>query len=190
MNINKKTLMVDMDNVITDGIFLELINEFTGKTYIRSELKNYYLQELVKDNEQEFWNWVKDKDFYQNAELLDGCYEVLKRLNDMYDIYIVTSYLWKDVVDISGNTLRDKYNYLREKLPFIKPEKYIFTTNKTIINFDIRIDDKIENLAGASIKLLFTAWHNIDKDKFQLENNSIIRVNSWYEIGKILLENE
>lgn len=179
--------MIDMDNVITDGIFLDLINEFLGSNYQLKDLKNYYLQELIKDKEEEFWVFVKDRNFYKDASLLDGCFEVLEKLNKVYDIYIVTAYLWKDTIDISGNNLKNKYYYLREQLPFISPEKYIFTTNKNMINFDIRIDDKLENIEKADIKLLFSAWHNRNLDSNELKEKNVIRVNNWYEGEKILL---
>ena len=174
-----KTLMIDMDNVITDTIFLDLINEFLKTNYKLSDLKSYYMQDLIIDRKDEFWNWVKDKSFYHKAPLVDGCFGVLEKLNKFYDIYIVTAYIW------------NKYYYLREKLPFINPEKYIFTTNKNIINFDIRIDDKLDNIINSETKLLFTAWHNKDLSDEYLEKNGVIRVNNWYDIEKVLIkENE
>ena len=182
-----KTIMVDMDNVITDSIFFELINEFLGSNYKREELKGYYLQELVKDKKEEFWNFVKERNFYEGASLFEGCYEVLEMLNKVYDVYIVTAYLWNDCLDISGDNLRNKYYYLREKLPFINSDKYIFTTNKNIMNFDIRIDDKLENIENGKIKLLFSAWHNTDLDDNYLKEHNVIRVNNWNDIEKILL---
>ena len=57
------------------------------------------------------------------------------------------------------------------------------------MNFDIRIDDKLDNLNGAEIKLMFTAWHNRDMDDDYLKNNNVIRVNNWCDIEKILLNN-
>ena len=69
-----KTLMIDMDNVITDSIFLDLINEFLGTNYKLLDLKNYYLQELISDRKEEFWEYVKDKNFYEGASLLDDCF--------------------------------------------------------------------------------------------------------------------
>lgn len=183
-----KTLMVDMDNVITDGIFLDLINEFLGTNYKLLDLKNYYLQELISDKKEEFWNYVKDKNFYEGASLFEDCFGVLEKLNTKYDVYIVTAYLWNDYLDISGDNLRNKYYYLREKLPFIKPEKYIFTTNKNIMDFDIRIDDKLENVVKAEVSLLFTAWHNKDLDDEYLKEKDVIRVNGWKDIEKVLLD--
>ena len=183
-----KTLMVDMDNVITDGIFLDLINEFLGKNYRLNDLKNYYLQELIEDRKEEFWDYVKDRNFYEGATLFNGCFEVLEKLNEKYDIYIVTAYLWNDCIDLSGKNLCNKYYYLRVMLPFIGPNKYIFTTNKNLMRFDIRIDDKLENVIGTQIGLLFDAWHNRDLDDKYLKENDVIRVNSWDDIEKILLD--
>lgn len=179
-----------MDNVITDGIFLELINNFLGTNYKHNDLKNYYLQYLISDKREDFWESVKDKNFYEGAVLFDRCREVLEKLNEVYDIYIVTAYLWNDYLDLSGNNLKNKYYYLREMLSFINPEKYIFTTNKKLLNFDIRIDDKLENIEGGNIKLLFTAWHNRDLDNEYLRKNNVIRVNNWTDIEKILLNND
>ena len=183
-----KTLMVDMDNVITDSRFLDLINEFLGTNYEWNDFKTYYLQEIIGDKKEEFWEWVKDRNFYEGAILFEGCYDVLRKLNDKYDLYIVTAYLWNDVIDISGDNLRNKYYYLREMLPFINPNKYIFTTNKNLLKFDIRIDDRLDNIMEADTKILFTAWHNRDLDDKFLEDNNVIRVNSWDDIEKLLLK--
>lgn len=183
-----KRIMVDVDNVITDSIFLDLINEFLKTNYVLNDLKGYYLQELIKDRKKEFWEYVRDRNFYERATLFADCYEVLKQLNAVYDVYIVTAYLWNDTIDISGDNLRNKYYYLREMLPFIEPDKYIFTTNKNLMNFDIKLDDKLENLEGADIKLLFTAWHNRDLRDVDLKNKNVIRVNNWCDIEKILLK--
>ena len=184
-----KTVMVDMDNVITDGVFKEYIEEFYEIKIDLDEVKTYaYVQELTKERYEEFWNYVKEKDFYFNAPLLEGCYEVLKKLNEKYDVYILTSYLWNEALDLSGDNLKNKYYYLKKMLPFIKPEKYIFSTTKQLMNFDIRIDDRINNLKGADIKLLFTAWHNKDISKEDLQKENVIRVDNWYDIEKILNE--
>ena len=178
-----KTLMIDMDNVITDGNFNKYIEEFMGIKVDFNKLKEYkYVQELVESKKHEFWHYVEDKDFYKDAELIDGCFNVIEKLNKKYDVYIVTSYLWTDPIDLSGKNLNYKYSYLKEKLPFIDPSKYIFTTNKSLLKFDIKLDDKISNLDNCDTKILFTRWHNKD-DK----TNDYIRVKDWYEIEELLL---
>ena len=179
-----KTLMIDMDDVITNGNFNKYIEEFMNIKIDMTKITNYeYVQDLVKSKKEEFWKYVENKDLYKGAPLFKDCYEVLNKLNDKYDLYIVTSYLWTDVIDISGKNLGYKYYYLKEMLPFINPSKYIFTTNKNLLNFDIKIDDKITNLEGADIKILFYRWHNINK-KY---DKNIIRVNNWKEIEEVLL---
>ena len=176
--------MLDMDNVITDGNILSIIEEFYQKKIDYENMEDYHLvQALTNDNKEEFWSYMKQKDFYENASLLKDCYEVLEKLNSLYDIYVVTSYLWKETEDLSGKCLQDKYYYLRKQLPFIPPEKYIFTTDKTMIHFDIAIDDKKENLSNADQKILFSAWHNK-----KVEDPTITRVNNWKEIENLLTQ--
>ena len=72
-------------------------------------------------------------------------------------------------------------------MDFIPPHNYIFTADKSIINCDIKIDDKIKNIEGAKTKLLFTAWHNKELTDEDLKLENIIRVNNWKEIEEILL---
>lgn len=185
--MKKETLMIDMDNVITDGCFFEYIGEFLGRDLKEENVTTYFLQELVEDRKYEFWEWIKEKNFYEDAPLLPGCFEVLEKLNEKYEIYIVTAYLWKDVIDVSGANLKNKYYYLREMLPFIKPEQYIFTTNKSIMNFDIRIDDRLDNVSGSKMGLLFDAWHNQEYTMEELEKCNVRRVMNWDEVAEILL---
>ena len=182
---NMKTIMLDMDNVITDGSFKELIEEFLNIEINLEQTTEYgYVQKYTEPFKDEFWEWIKDKNFYENAPF--NCKEVLERIKDKYNIFIVTSYLWKETIDLSSNNLKNKYEYLRKELPFISPEKYIFTTNKNLLNFDIKIDDRIDNLKGGKIKLLFTAWHNKNISDEELKKDNIIRVNNWQEIENIL----
>lgn len=62
--------------------------------------------------------------------------------------------------------------------------------NPIMFDDKIYIDDKVNNIEGATTKLLYTAWHNKDITKEELEKQNIIRVNNWKEIGKILLDRE
>ena len=125
-------------------------------------------------------------DMYENAVLLPDCYDVLKELSKHYKIYICTDYIWREIIEYAGNNLKNKYNFLYEKLDFISPNNFIFTADKTIVNCDIKIDDKINNIEGAETKLLFTAWHNKDLSDKELKEQGIIRVNNWKEIIEVL----
>ena len=120
--------------------------------------------------------------------MIEGTYETLEKLSKKYEIYIATAYIFRDNEEYSSKNLKNKFEYLYENLPFISPNNFIFTTNKEIIDCEIKIDDKLSNLEGkAETKLLFTAYHNKKITQEELEKNGIIRVNNWKEIEKILL---
>lgn len=185
-----KRLLIDMDNCITDPLILEYINEFQNTEYKLEDQKDFYLQNLV-DDKNGFLKFLSTRNLYKNISLKDHCFEVLKELNEIYDIYIVTSYIWKDEkTDISGKNLSNKYEYLKEKLPFIPPEKYVFTTNKNIIDADIGTDDRLTNIKHLDKKILFDAWHNRNISDQELKNIGAVRVCTWLDILNILKENK
>lgn len=182
-----KTIMVDMDNVLTNGNFFNILEDYIGYKLDYDNVKNYYVQDILGDRKNDFFSKFKDMNIYEKADLLPDCYEILKELNKHYKIYICTDYIWKEIIEYAGDNLKNKYNFLYEKLDFIEPKNYIFAADKSIINCDIKIDDKIDNIDGASMKLLFTAWHNKELSDEELKKRNIIRVNNWKEIGEILL---
>ena len=183
----RKSIMVDMDEVITEGGFLYLINDFLGTNYTKEDIKEYYMQDLVPDKRAFFDYFIKHNQ-YDYCKLLPDVREVLKYLQDYYDIYIGTSYIIKEILQECGINLVHKHNYLYEKLPFISPENYIFISNKALLNCDVKIDDKLSNLENAKIKLLFTAYHNKNLDDEYLKSLGVIRVNNWLEIKDILVK--
>lgn len=184
-----KTIMVDMDDVLTYGNFSKILEDYLGYKPAYDSIKTYYIQDILGDKKEDFFNKFKDMDMYENATLLPDSYEVLKELSNYYKIYICTDYIWREIVEFAGNNLRNKYNFLYEKLDFIEPKNFIFVGDKSIVNCDIKIDDKLNNIEGAKTKLLFTAWHNKDLTEEELKKQNIIRVNNWKDIKEILLNN-
>lgn len=183
----KKSIMVDMDEVITEGGFLHLINEFEGTNYTTEDVNGYYMQDLVSDKEA-FFKYFITKNQYDYGVLIPNVVEVLKVLKEYYDIYICSAYIIKDIPKESGVLLLQKHNYLCEKLPFIPVDNFAFINNKSIINCNIKIDDKLENLENADIKILFTSYHNKDYDDEFLRSKGVIRANNWLDIKKFLLK--
>lgn len=188
-DILMKTIMVDMDDVITNGNFSKILEDYLGYRPDFENIKNYYIQDILGDKKEDFFSKFKDMNLYENATLVPDCYEVLKELSNYYKIYICTDYIWREIIEYAGNNLKNKYNFLYKELDFIEPKNYIFTADKSIINCDIKIDDKVSNIEGAKTKLLFTAWHNKHLTKEELDNQNIIRVNNWKEIRNVLLGN-
>ncbi len=181
-----KTIMVDMDDVLTYGNFSKILEDYLGYKPDYDNIKTYYIQDILGNQKDDFFSKFKDMDMYENAVLLPDCYDVLKELSKHYKIYICTDYIWREIIEYAGNNLKNKYNFLYEKLDFISPNNFIFTADKTIVNCDIKIDDKINNIEGAETKLLFTAWHNKDLSDKELKEQGIIRVNNWKEIIEVL----
>ena len=185
-----KRLMIDMDNCITDALFMDRINEFLGTNYKLEEQTEFRLQKITGDRIDEFWQFMKDKSFYDDAPLIKGAYKALEILNKKYDLYIITAFIYPNSnPDISSNNLKFKYEYLRKNLPFISPKQYIFIEDKEIIQSDIAIDDRLKHLKSAKTKILFDAWHNRNISDETLKEQGVIRVHTWKEIMKILDNN-
>ena len=183
----KKTMMVDMDDVITSGSFMKYVNEYFGYEVDTSKIEGYYFQDqLFGDKKADFFEFLKDKNLYEGAELFPDCYEVLKELNERYQILICTDYIWREMIKHVGLNLKNKYEFLLEKLDFLNPRDFVFTANKSVISTDIKLDDKPINLQGASTKLLYTAWHNKKLTQEELSKEGIDRVDNWKDVRKIL----
>lgn len=178
-----------MDDVICGNGFLKLVNQFLNTKYTNEDIKGYYIQDLIPKEREEEWNqYFKTHNLYNYVSMIKGADKVIEKLNNNYEVYILSAYILKEQLEFSGEFLKYKYEWLYEKLPFIDPNRYIFTTNKSIIQCDIRIDDKLSNLEGeAEKRILFTSYHNQEYTKEELEKMDVIRVNSWDEIEKMLL---
>lgn len=185
-----KKIMIDMDDVICDGGFLSLVNQFLKANYTLKDVKSYYIQDLIHKEQYKEWSeFFNTKNVYDYVKFLPNTYEVMEKLSKKYELYITTAYIFRDNEEYSANNLKNKFEWLSKNLPFISPDNYIFTTNKEIINCDIKIDDKLSNLSGnAQMKMLFTAYHNKELTDKELEKNGVIRVNGWKDIEKILLK--
>lgn len=183
-----KRILIDMDDVITKTDWFTGIEQFTKEKLDRS-YPGFHLEEILSpDDQKRFFDNFDKINFYNFAELLDDCYEVMEELSKQYDIYICSTFTWSGVLDKASWHLKNKYDYLYKHLPFIHPDKYIFCSNKNIIKADVRIDDRIENLRNGEIRLMFTAWHNKDLSDEYLKKKKIIRVNNWQDIKKILIK--
>lgn len=184
-----KKIMVDMDDVICEGGFLSLVNQFLKTNYKIEDIKTYYVQDVIPKERLEEWSkFFNTKNVYNYCKMVIDTYEVLEKLSKRYEIYIASAYIFRDNEEYSANNLKNKFKWLYKNLPFISPDNYIFTTNKEIINCDIKIDDKLSNLKGkAETKMLFTAYHNKTITEEELKQEGAIRVNGWKDVEKILL---
>lgn len=183
----REILMVDQDDVISTNGFLYLINKFLGVNYTFDDFKDFYMQDIIPCKE-DFFEWFQTQNMYDHCELIPGCDSVLKELNLQYELYIGTSYIFPEIATHCGYIVGQKFEYLQKKLPFISPYQYIFLSNKKILQADIKLDDRIDNLDGASVKLLFSAYHNLNYTDLMLQSMGIERMDSWFDVKRRLLK--
>ena len=182
-----KSIMIDMDEVIVKNGLINIINEYYGTSYGETDFKSYYIQDLLPDKKA-FFDYFFTKNMYDYCELCNGVTEVLAELNEYYKIYIGTSYIFREYPEKCGLILKYKYDFLTNNFPFLNPYRCVFLGDKSVLNCNIRIDDRIDNLDGAESKLLYTAYHNHDYSNEYLDENGIVRVDDWYDIKKLLLK--
>ena len=114
----KKSILVDMDETIVNNRFPTFLEEFLKKVDY-TKLKSFNRQDLIKGRETEFKKKYKFNNLYKNEEgsfiePLNDCIKVLKRLNEKYEVFIVTSYKWKEDIFDAANNLKNKYEYLEK----------------------------------------------------------------------------
>lgn len=168
-------LIVDMDGVLAD-IYAQYLNFEESESGIRRSLESLY----SKSESQIFKNidtYLHTKGFFGNAPVIQGSQDALSRLNDLYEVFIVSS------ATEFPHSFNEKYDWLTQHFPFITWKQMVFCGSKSIVQGDIMIDDHFKNLdIFRGRTLLFTQPHN-----YELPEKGHTRVSSWEEILVLLL---
>ncbi len=192
----KKSILLDVDEVICYAGYLDAANKFMNTNYKIEDINTYYIEDAIipKDKLEEYNKFISNINFYENSYILPDAIGVIKKLNKYYDIYICSACVMHINIKDSGKQFKDKYDFLIKALPFLNAENFIFTNVKHIIKADIQIDDKLSNLEGdIPIKILFPSYHNKNISKEELDKKNIIKAGNdwktaWKEIEKILIK--
>lgn len=172
------TLSVDMDEVITDTakkLKDWYSNEF-GIIFNEKDLHGKDLRQAVNpEHLAKFHEYLNAPGFFGDLEIMPDAETVLKRLDEEYDLYIVSAALE------FPNSLKDKYDWIAKNLPFITWRQICLCGNKSIVQTDIMIDDRTRNFSHfQGRKILYTQHHNIFEENYE-------RVSNWKEIEDKLL---
>lgn len=179
-----KKIVIDVDEVICNTTFLYYINKFLKSNYKLEDFDTYYLDDIIpKDKKEDFYDFYMKHDVYEKAELIEGAYEGLKWINENYELYLLSSCIMFNKEKESGKLFMDKYNFIMSKLPYINPERIIFSNVKNMIVADIQVDDRLKHLLGPiTEKILFTAYHNRKISEEELMKYNVKRINNWVEL--------
>lgn len=169
-------IFIDMDDVMADAVdrFLEWYRRDFGVNFTKADVQGTKLHAIVPEEHKKI---VKEypfqKGFFKDLPVIENSREVIKELNDRFDVYIASAAME------FPNSLADKYEWLDHHFPFIHWKRRIFCGDKSILKGDVLIDDHDFNLSvfdGRSI--IFTAPHNISDTKYE-------RMESWLDAEKL-----
>jgi 5'(3')-deoxyribonucleotidase len=170
-------IAIDMDEVLADPIykFIQLYNRDYGVPLdLVLEPGNEIYQHVPEHAKDKWFEYINEKGFFRDLKPLEGSVEAVKKLQEKYDVYIVSAAME------FRNSLVDKYDWLAEYFPFITWKNIMFCGDK-IVDVDVMIDDRVKNFVGfKGRKLLFTSPHNLLLTGYE-------RVNNWQEVLDKLL---
>jgi 5'-nucleotidase len=168
-------IAIDMDGVIAD----------VAEQFFRYDAidfgKRKSLEEIAGMKELEAFphakKYVYSKGFFRTAPVIKDSQEILSKLNDSYEVFIVSA------ATEFPQSLSEKQEWLNEHFPFIRWQQIVFCGLKTIVSADIMIDDHFKNLDHfPGTTLLFSQPHNLHTNGGKHK-----RVDSWEDIAAILL---
>jgi 5'-nucleotidase len=179
MEIQKKKIAIDMDEVMADPIekFINLYNQDFALDLKLEALHGKEIFEAVPhEHSHKVWEYINAEGFFRDLTVIPGSQEVIKALTEKYEVFIVSAGME------FRNSLIDKFDWLQDHFPFISWKNYVLCGDKSIIGADIMIDDRPKNLRTFSgeRKLLFTSPHNVNLTEFE-------RVSTWQEVAEKLL---
>ena len=194
----KKDILIDVDECIVFSGFVEAVNDFMGTNYVIDDFTEYYIDDaaIPKDKMDEFNEFLNKRNLYEYAEILPDAIESIKKLNEKYNIYFLTSCVNEANLDGCGRVFMDKYDFLRKIFPFVNPKQFIFTGSKGLFKAYAKIDNLLSNFNNdeeVELKILFPSYHNKDITENELNEKGVVRAGyewrtGWKEVMKILGE--
>ena len=168
-------IAIDMDGVIAD--VLEQFFRYDAMEFGRRKTLEEVAGRKELDAFPHAWEYIYTKGFFKTAPVIEYSQEVVKKLNESYEVFIVSA------ATEFPQSLSEKQEWLNEHFPFIGWQQMVFCGLKTIINADMMIDDHLKNLDHFDgTTFLFSQPHNL-----HVNNEKHKRVDSWQQIASILL---
>lgn len=164
---------IDLDDVIWDLLtpWVSTYNALEGSNLRLEDIKSWDIGKYIPEDKRDIlWNILKDENFYNKIEPKKNATYYLKRLNEMFNLFIVTS--------TNHEVSTAKFKRFTTLFPFIEPQQIIICHNKQLIDLDVLVDDNGNNLIGGRyVPIIFDMPHNRGygcKD--------FLRCNNWDEV--------
>ena len=191
----KKTILIDVDDVICENHFFNIVNEYLtlkGMVPLKS-LDNFsrpdFENEVFPTDEERhsFSDYYITRDSYEGVNPIDGAVEGIRQLLKKNDVYMVTSCIHYERERDFARQFTDKFKWILDTFPFFPPENIIMVNKKHVFRGDVIIDDRLKNLQGEyPIKILFSSFHNDTVSDQELKEVGAVRAKDWNEIVSII----
>lgn len=174
----RQRIAIDMDEVMADTLTkrLALYTAEFGDEISAEDLHGKKIYDAVTEERREsVTSQLRTAGFFRDIPLMADVREVLPELMERYEVFITTAAMEYP------NSFTEKYEWIKEHLPFFPDSHIVFCGDKSIIHADFLIDDTphhFSRFAGQGI--LFTASHNVNEDRYP-------RVDSWSDVRKRFL---
>lgn len=178
--MKRRTILCDADDTIVNlcTSWIDKLNQKHGTNVKYEDVVDWNISIFFPNlSKEEVYAPIYENNFWNRITPVDGCFDVLKRINQNNDLYIVTA--------TNYQTCDAKIERILHLFPFLQWSQFIVTEKKQLINGDYLIDDGIHNFYGGKYSgILFDRPHN---HFFNHEAAGLIRVHNWIQIGQILL---
>ena len=172
---------IDYDSTLfnTIDVWIDLYNKKYDDKLTINDFKFWDIHKsLPKEKSNKFYSILDNNELWENIKPLNNAVEVVKDLNEEYEVYIITA--------THHNHIKIKSEILLKYFPFIEYKQIISCYYKQLINVDIMIDDNLENLIGGKYrKILIDYPWNRDIDDY---DRGIERFKNWKEIRGELID--
>lgn len=158
---------------------LEIYNRRHGTSLELSQITTYNLSDsLEAEVAEELIEIFVDKNVYDSLQPYKGAIRAIKNLVEQgHEIYVATS---TDVRNMEW-----KEELLQKYFPFIPKNNLIRIHNKSLLNVDILVEDKLDNLRNTfAHQVCFDQPWNQDDDTDYVY--SIYRIHYWGEINNVI----
>jgi 5'(3')-deoxyribonucleotidase len=191
MPTRRKTIAIDMDEVIADALGEHLLrynrdfaHELT-EPLTRASLHGRWLWDAVPPHRiRDLERYMLSDDFFRVLPVMPHAQRVLARLQTRYNIFIASA-----AMEVP-TSFTPKYQWLAEHFPFIPTSHIVFCGDKSILRADFLIDDnprqlrlfESSNSQGHPHRegILYTSPANVNLTGFR-------RVNNWQDVETLFL---